>query len=121
MSARLRKQKGENMRCLIALLVLSVAAPVYARATKDLAPPPPGATLPVLINQTLKPHNLQTGQPISAQLIQIVPVGANVYLPKGAKLKGHIVNVNDSSISILFDQLSWKGRSIPVHVRLVTR
>jgi len=107
------------MRCLIVLLVLSVAAPVYARATKDLAPPPPGATLPVLINQTLKPHNLQPGQPICAQLIQSVPVGANVYLPKGAKLKGHIVNVSNSSISILFDQLSWKGRAIPVHVRLL--
>jgi len=107
------------MRCLIALLVFSVVAPLYARATKDLAPPPPGATLPVVINQTLKPHNLQPGQPISAQLIQIVPVGSNVYLPRGAKLNGHIVNVSDSSISILFDHLSWKGRTVPVHVRLL--
>ena len=32
------------MRCLIALLVLSVAAPVYARATKELAPPPTNLT-----------------------------------------------------------------------------
>jgi hypothetical protein len=108
------------MRCLVAFLVLSVAATVHgAQVKKELAPPPPGATLPVLIHQTLKPHNLQQGQPISAQLIQIVPVSANVYLPSGAKLNGHIVNVSDSSISILFDQLSWKGRTIPVHVRLI--
>jgi hypothetical protein len=107
------------MRCLIVLLVLSVAAPVYARATKELAPPRPGATLPVVINRTLNAHNLRPGQPISAHLIQIVAVAPDVYLPKGAKLNGHIVNVSDSSIGILFDQLSWKGRSIPVHVRLV--
>ena len=108
------------MRCLVAFLVLSVAATVHGvQVKKELAPPPPGATLPVLIHQTLKPHNLQQGQPISAQLIQIVPVSANVYLPSGAKLNGHIVNVSDSSISILFDQLSWKGRTIPVHVRLI--
>jgi hypothetical protein len=108
------------MRCLVAFFVLSVAATVHgAQVKKELAPPPPGATLPVLIHQTLKPHNLQPGQPISAQLIQIVPVGANMYLPRGAKLNGHIVDVSNSSISILFDQLSWKGRTIPVRVRLI--
>ena len=107
------------MRCLIAFLVLCVAAPVYARATKELAPPPPGATLPVLINRTLKPRNVQPGQPIAAELMQTVPVSANVNLPKGAELDGHVVNVSDSSISILFDQLRWKGRTIPINVRLI--
>jgi hypothetical protein len=107
------------MRCLIAFLVLSVAAPVFARVTKELAPPPPGATLPVLINRTLKPHNLQPGQQVTAELIQTVPVSANVNLPKGAKLDGHVVNVSDSSIGILFDQLRWKGHTLPVHVRLI--
>jgi hypothetical protein len=107
------------MRCLIAFLVLSVAVPVYARVTKDLAPPPSGATLPVVLNQTLKAHKLHPDQHISAQLIQTVPVSKNVCLPEGAKLEGHIVSVSDSSISILFDQLRWKDRTIPIHVRLV--
>lgn len=107
------------MRCLLALLVLSITAPAFARATQELAPPPPGATLPVHINRTLKPQSLKPGQPISAPLIQTVPVNSNVSLPKGAKLDGRIVNVSGSSISILFDHLSWKGRTIPVHVRLV--
>ena len=112
-------ERKKEMRYLIAFLAFSIAVPVYAGATKELAPPPPGATLPVLINRTLKHHNLQPGRPISVQLIQTVPVSTTVNLPKGAKLDGHIVNVSDSSISILFDQLSWKGRSIPVHVRLL--
>ena len=107
------------MRCLIALLVLSIAAPVYARAIEQLAPPPPGATLPVLLNKTLKAHNLQPNQPITVQLAQDVPIRANINLPKGAKLDGRVVSANDSSISILFDQLRWKKQTIPVHVRLL--
>ena len=107
------------MRRLIALLILTIAAPAYSRATQELTSPPPGTTLPVTINRTLKPHHLQPGQPISVKLAQIVPVSANVDLPQGAKLEGRIVQVSDSSISILFDHLSWKGSTIPVHVRLV--
>jgi hypothetical protein len=108
------------MRCLlVSLLVLGIAAPVNGSASKVLAPPPAGTTLPVIINRTLKSSDLKSGQPISAQLIQIVPVGTNMYLPKGARLDGHILSASDSSISILFDQLSWKGQTIPVHVRLL--
>ncbi len=107
------------MRCLITLLVLSVAAPVYARATQELAPPPPGATLPVSIDQTLKPHNLQSGRPVTVQLVQRVPVGNHLYLPKGTKLEGQVVHVDNSSVSILFSQLRWKERTFPVHVRLI--
>ena len=108
------------MRYSIALLVLGVAATVQAaHITKELAPPPPGTTLPVLIDRTLKPHDLQAGQPVNAELAQTVPVSARVSLPQGAKLDGHIVNVNYFSISILFEQLRWKGQTLPVHVRLI--
>ncbi len=107
------------MRCLIALLVLGIAAPAGGLVTKELAPPPPGATLPVVITRTLKPSNLQPGQPVSGELIQIVPVSENIDLPRGTKLEGHIVDVSHSSVSILFDRLSWKGHTIPVHVRLI--
>ena len=108
------------MRCLIALLALSVALPVHAApATKELRSPPPGATLPVVINKTLKPRSLHPGQPVTAQLWQTVPVGNQVNLPKGTKLEGHVVTVSDSSVSILFDQLRWKDRALPVHVRLL--
>ncbi|QNI30318.1 hypothetical protein H7849_14145 [Alloacidobacterium dinghuense] len=108
------------MRCLVALLALSVALPVHAApASKELAPPPAGATLPVLLNKTLKPQNLQLGQPITAEFVQSVPVKKDVNLPRGTKLTGHVVGVSASSISILFDQLRWKGQTLPVRVRLV--
>jgi hypothetical protein len=107
------------MQCLIALLALGVAAPVHARVTSELTPPPPGATLPVVINRTLKAHNLRPGEPIRAELVQTVPVNKNVELPKGVSLDGHVVNVSESSISILFDHMSWKGRTVSVHVRLL--
>jgi hypothetical protein len=112
------------MRSLIAILILSIAAPLCTHAAragekKDLAPPPPGALLPVVLNQTLKPRNLQAGQPVTAELVQIVPVSAQVSLPEWTKLDGHVVNVTNTSISLLFDQLRWKGRTLPVHVRLI--
>ena len=108
------------MRCLVAFLALSVALPVYAApATKELAPPPPGATLPVVLNQTLKSHSLHPGQPVTAELWQSVPVNNQISLPKGTNLNGHVVSVSDSSMSILFDQLRWKGRTLPVHVRMI--
>lgn len=108
------------MRCLVEFLALSVALPVYAApVAKELAPPPPGATLPVVITRTLKPQNLQAGQPVTAELVQTVPVSNQVNLPKGTKLDGHLVSVSASSISVLFDQLRWKGRTLPVHVRLI--
>jgi len=107
-------------RFLIAFLTLSAALQVGAApTTKELAPPPPGATLPVLINKTLKPHNLQPGQSITVEFVQTVPVSNQVSLPRGTKLDGRVIGVSDSSISILFDQLRWKGRTLPVHVRLV--
>lgn len=107
------------MRCLLAIVLLCVAAPVYGRITKELAAPPEGATLPVILNRTLKPHTLKAGDPVTVQLVQTVPVSAQVSLPAGTKLDGHVVSVNDASISLLFDQLRWKGRTLPIHVRLV--
>jgi hypothetical protein len=107
------------MRHLIASLALLVGIPVYAQITKQLSSPPPGATLPVLINQTLKPHNVRPNQPVTALLIQAVPISADATLPRGAKLEGQVVSVSAGSISILFNQLSWKGQAVPVRVRLV--
>lgn len=107
------------MRFVIAFLVFSVTAPLAARGTRELAPPPPGTTLPVIIYRTLKPQKLRAGDLITAELVQMVPIATQVDLPKGTNLIGHVVNVSDSAVSILFDQLHWKGRSIPVHVRLM--
>ena len=112
------------MRNLIAILVLVAASSLTPQAfalrkTRDLAPPPPGATLPVLLRQTLSAHNLHPGQTITMQLLQTVPVTSQVDLPAGTKLDGHIVNVSAGALSILFDQLRWKGRTLPVHVRLI--
>ena len=112
------------MRTLIAILVLCIVAPVYSQAfrisrTKDLVAPPVGATLPVRIDRTLKPHNLQVGQLVTGQLMQTVPVSSQTSLPAGTKLDGRVVSVSDNSISILFDQLRWKDRTLPVRVRLI--
>lgn len=112
------------MRRLIAFLVLVLGfggstAALAARVTKELAAPPPGATLPVMLQQTLKPHKVQAGQAVRARLMQRVPVSSQIILPAGAELDGRVVAVSDSAISILFERLRWKGQALPVHVRLV--
>jgi hypothetical protein len=107
------------MRLLTLILLFSSPTLAYARDFKQLISPPAGTTLPVSITRTLKAHNLQPGQPITAVLMQTVPVRAHIKLPRATKLDGHIVNVNNSSISLLFNQLRWKKDILPVHVRLV--
>ncbi len=112
------------MRSMIAIVLLCTAAwlcpqQAAAHATKDLVAPPAGATLPVVINRTLKPHNLQVGQPVTAKLLQTVPVSPRTSLPAGTKLVGRVVSVSGKSISILFEELRWKDRTLPVRVRLI--
>ena len=106
--------------CLIVALVLAGAAMTFAAEDKkDLAPPPPGSTLPVILNETLKADKLRADQSISADLAQDVPLAKDVVLPAKAKLEGRVVEVSRSGVSLIFDRLSWKGSTVPVHVRLV--
>jgi len=104
---------------LIFALALAAAATTFAEDKKDLAPPPPGATLPVILNETLKADKLRADQSISADLAQTVPLAKDVVLPAQARLEGRVVKVSRSGVSFVFDRLSWQGSTIPVHVRLV--
>lgn len=108
------------MRCLILLLAFSVVLPGYAAKQVDhLIAPPPGSTLPVIILHTLNSQNLAVGQQVVARFSQPVPVSAGRYLPAKVEILGNVVSLGNSSIGILFNQLRWKGQTVPVHVRLV--
>jgi hypothetical protein len=112
------------MRWFAFLLLLGFALPGHlakaaVKAAKGLVPPPPGATLPIRLIQTLKSQSLTAGQPITARLFQRVPVSPALYLPSQVEIAGHVVQVGPSSVSILFTELRWKGQTMLVHVRLV--
>lgn len=108
------------MRSLALLFAVALALPVHAaRQTARLVAPSPGATLPVTLTRTLNPEHLAPGQPVIARFFQRVPVSPGVYLPSKTEIIGQVVSSDPSSLSIRFDQLRWKGETVPVHVKLL--
>jgi hypothetical protein len=108
------------MRYLALLFTLGATMPIYAaKQVSRLVAPPPGATLPISIVNTIKSNNLKTGQIVTARFFQRVPVTAVSYLPGNVELIGHVVSSTPPSLGILFTQLRWKHQVVPIHVRLV--
>jgi hypothetical protein len=107
------------MRSLVLLVALSTTLPLCAlRQEKTFAAPPPGQTLPISLQTALQSGKLAPGQVIRAELMQRVPVSSGGYLPRRVEVLGKVVRCDASSVSILFDQLRWKGQTIPVHLEL---
>ena len=71
------------MRWLTFLLVVCTVLPLSAKTqtSSDLVSPPPGATIPIFLNKTLKAGNIVPGQTITVPLAQRVPVSSTAYLP----------------------------------------
>jgi hypothetical protein len=109
------------MRYLALLVILSTALPVYAtRQEKSFTAPPPGQTLPIVLHTALQSGKVRPGQPVTAELMQRVPVDHGGYLPRQVTVVGKVLNCTPTSVSILFDQLRWKGQTIPIHLALVS-
>lgn len=108
------------MRSSSLILVLALMFPASAIAeVENLIAPASGYTLPILIGKTWKSQDLRPGESIAAKVIQRVPVSRKNYLPSGTEIVGHVVAANPATISILFTQLRWKTKVVPIHVRLV--
>jgi hypothetical protein len=112
------------MKYLILLFAFSLTVPIHAashpsRRAMRLAAPPAGATLPVALGTSLKARQVTVGQTVTARLFQCVPLSDRTYLPAKAEIVGHVASVNNSSLSLLFTELRWKGQTVPIHVRLL--
>jgi hypothetical protein len=59
------------------------------------------------------------GQQVSAELMQRVPLSNRSYLPRQVSVVGKVVACDSNSISFLFTELRWKGRSLPIHLQLI--
>jgi hypothetical protein len=94
-------------------------------AVSELVPLPAGVTLPVQIGRTLRAGKVKVGTVIEAKTTQRVPVSADAYLKLGATVRGEVVasdagdgtTTHPSTLTIRFDQLSYRGQ----RVQLVTR
>jgi len=108
------------MRWLTFLLAVCIVLPLSAKtqARSDLVSPPPGATIPVFLNKTLKAGNIVPGETITLPFMQRLPVSSTAYLSK-AEIVGRIVSAGPNSVSILFTELRWKGETAPIRVKLL--
>lgn len=102
---------------LIGLLVLSTG--LFAQ---DVIPA--GTVLPARLNSSLDSRKSKAGQAIAARVMQDVPLPAGGKIPAGAKVTGHVTDmvpasgVTGSSISLQFDAVKSRGRSIPIITNL---
>ena len=96
-------------------------------AVTALKPLPEGLTLPVKMGRTLRAGKVKTGTMIEAKTTQRVPVSATAYLTQGATVRGEVVasdagdgtTARPSTLTIRFDQLSYRGQTVPLKARAV--
>lgn len=102
------------MKHFILLLAFSFSAPLFAQEFI-----PPGTVLPVQLNSSFSTKD-KPGQPISARVMQNVPLNRQSKIKSGSKLLGHVVDVRQAAsgspaqITVVFDTLKTRHHSIPV-------
>jgi len=102
---------------LIGLLVLSTA--LFGQEAI-----PTGTVLAAQLKSSLDSRKSKPGQAITARIMQDVPLPAGGKIPAGAKITGHVTDVVPASvvrgagISLQFDAVNSRGRSIPIITNL---
>jgi hypothetical protein len=128
--ARLAAGLGLGARMWLAVLFIPAAAweaPQRAHAVSMLQAVPVGVTLPVQMGQTLRTGKTKPGTVFTAMTTQRVPVSEDLYLDRGAKVRGEVVEstagdgtaAHPSVLTIRFTQLSYRGQTVPVVTRAV--
>ncbi len=85
---------------------------------------PAGTVIPVMLQTTLDAGKARTGQPISARIMQDVPLSPQSRIRAGTKLIGHVIEVvrpsgtSGSRMVLSFDRLRMGDRDIPVTMSL---
>ena len=79
---------------------------------------PPGTILPMQLNSSINSRKVKPGRVITARLMQDVPLSPDSTIREGAKMVGHIEEVERSKVSVRFDTLIVSKRRIPVTTNL---
>jgi hypothetical protein len=83
--------------------------------------------LPVQMGRTLRSGKAKPGTVFVVETTQRVPVAADAYLNRGAKVRGEVVvstsgdgtSAHPSVLTIRFTELSYRGKTVPVMTRAV--
>jgi hypothetical protein len=114
---------------LLGGVCVCVAAAVAQReaAVSELQALPPGITLPVKMERSLRAGKVQVGTPIVVKTTQRIPVSEETYLKAGAELDGEVVasiaghgkGSTPATLSIRFTWLRYGKQSIPLRTKAV--
>ena len=127
--------KRESVRMALRVVLLlggvfvCVAAAVAQReaAVSELQALPPGITLPVKMERSLRAGKVQVGTPIVMKTTQRVPVSEDTYLKAGTELVGEVVastagrgnGSTPATLSIRFTRLRYGKQSIPLRTKAI--
>lgn len=118
----------------VVLLLASLATQTEASGTSqqssavtELQPLHAGITLPVQIGRTLSAGKAKPGTVFAVTTTQRVPVSADAYLNRGAKVRGEVVAsdggdgtaAHPSVLTIRFTELRYRGKTVPIETRAV--
>lgn len=118
------------VRCCVAASLSALAASgtqQQSRAVAELQPLEAGVTLPVQVGRTLRAGKTKPGTVIVVTTTQRVPVSADAYLNRGAKVRGEVVTSDagdgtashPSVLTIRFTELSYRGKTVPIETRAI--
>lgn len=85
---------------------------------------PPGTVFAVRLNTSLDSARSHAGQTVTARVMQAVPLPNGNKVPTGAKLIGHVVNVNafangsPAKMTVSFDRVNFGHQSVPIRAHL---
>jgi len=115
------------MSVLLCGLAEAAGAQQQSKAVAELQPLHAGITLPVQIGRTLSAGKVKTGAVFFVTTTQRVPVSADAYLDRGAKVRGEVVTsdagdgtaLHPSVLTARFTQLSYRGKTVPIETRAI--
>lgn len=104
-------------------LMLASSFLIFATATFSQEVIPSGTVIPIQLNSSF---SLKTnpGRPLTAKVMQDVPLSTGGTIRAGAKVIGHVVNVTDpgngtdAQLSFVFDKLVLSKRTVPLNADL---
>lgn len=100
----------------IAIVALSVCAPVFAQERAGVVVPE-GASLAIQLETSVRTDRAKTGDAVRAQLVAPVLMRGKVAIPAGAKITGVVLETQrlaldkPSRLSLRFDRIEWKNGS----------
>jgi hypothetical protein len=107
-----------------AALVATLCFLAFAAVVSAASAVPAGTILPVSLTSTISSAKCHTGQIVTARVMQEVPLAGGSTIHAGAKVIGHIVDVQAASngsparVTLRFDALQWQQGTIAIMTNL---